>query len=246
MSRKANRGGMFGVSQPVIGRSSTGFPFASGTTATPQAAIPVVEPKSEPEITTSVFDNPSSTTDITLEVEGRQLHVNKGVLVAASSVFEKMFEGDFKEKNEIPLNNKTYAEIVEMLLRIYPSELKSITPSKVDKLLQLADEYKMTALTQKCERFLLYQCTRMTSDGSISSKVLVHYIYLADKYHLDDLLTRATDITSHLVFGERNDGISYEPSPDRSAILSHEEYPLISEPIQLLLALKRISFLERN
>lgn len=200
----------------------------------------------EQEITTSVFDKPSSTSDMTLAVEGRQLHVNRGVLAAASVVFEKMFEGEFKEQNEIPLPDKSYADVVDMLLRIYPSELKSITRSKVDKLLRLADEYKMTALTQKCERFLLYQCKVMISIHPGHCKELVHYIYLADKYHLENLLTRATDIASHLTFGGNVKSTFGSQELDESAIVNHKEYPLVSETVQLLLAVKRIAVLERK
>ncbi|XP_046354002.2 BTB and MATH domain-containing protein 36-like [Haliotis rufescens] len=235
---------LFGLTS-AQGQIATGFNFGASSNVKAEAVCSMGQSEAEQEITTSVFDKPSSTSDMTLAVEGRQLHVNRGVLVAASVVFEKMFEGEFKEKNEIPLPDKSYADVVDMLLRIYPSELKSITRSKVDKLLGLADEYKMTALTQKCERFLLYQCNVMTSSNSTYCKELVHYIYLADKYHLEVLLTRVTDMASHLTFGG-NDVKSVFGSQelDASAIVNHKEYLLMSETTQLLLAVKRIAVLE--
>ncbi|XP_071114558.1 protein roadkill-like [Haliotis cracherodii] len=246
MSRRGNTGkfGGFRSAQRIFG---SGFAFDTSSNVKAEAVDSMGQSEAEQEITTSVFDKPSSTSDMTLAVEGRQLHVNRGVLAAASVVFEKMFEGEFKEKNEIPLPDKSYADVVDMLLRIYPSELKSITRSKVDKLLDLADEYKMTALTQKCERFLLYQCNVMTSRMSIYCKDLVHYIYLADKYHLEDLLTRTTDMASHLTFGGNDVKSTYGSQElDESAIVKHKEYPLVSETTQLLLAVKRIAVLERK
>lgn len=44
------------------------------------------------------FPHDPEVTDFTLIVEGRKLHVLKGVLIDASKVFRRMLTGEFKEK----------------------------------------------------------------------------------------------------------------------------------------------------
>lgn len=48
-------------------------------------------------------------TDAILEVEGREIHINKQILADSSPVFKTMFESDFKEKHmyKIPLPEKS-------------------------------------------------------------------------------------------------------------------------------------------
>ncbi|XP_046582190.1 BTB and MATH domain-containing protein 36-like isoform X2 [Haliotis rubra] len=107
------------------------------------------------EIWSSVFDEPSIKTNVALVMEGRRLHVNRSVLATASDVFDKMFYGKFKEtqKREVPLPGKRYADIVDMLLCIYPSELRPVTEATVDKMLELADEYQMDGLKRSSSVF---------------------------------------------------------------------------------------------
>ncbi|XP_046546694.1 BTB and MATH domain-containing protein 38-like [Haliotis rubra] len=127
----------------------------------------------------SVFDEPSGKTDV--------------ALAAASDVFDKMFNGNFKEqqKPEVPLPGKRYADIVDMLLCIYPSELRPVTKATVDKMLELADEYQIESLKRKCEDFMLSICGNdKTPKGDVT-----HALYLADKYSLPNLL----EVTIHIV-----------------------------------------------
>ncbi|XP_071098051.1 BTB and MATH domain-containing protein 36-like [Haliotis cracherodii] len=151
-----------------------------------------------PKRRTSVFDEPSDKTDVALVVEGRRLHVIKGALSAASDVFHRMFNGDFKEKqeSEVPLPGKTYDDIVDLLLCIYPSELGPVTKVTVDRLLELADEYQITVLKRKCEEFLLTLCR----DESTLKREVLHALYLADKHSMPKLLNAAIQIAKSFRF----------------------------------------------
>ena len=74
-----------------------------------------------------------------------------------SEVFSTMFTAQFKEKTaeEVPLPGKKSAEIKEMLLVIYPTSAKPIDESNYAFLLDLAEEYMMAKLTEKCESYLI-------------------------------------------------------------------------------------------
>ncbi|XP_046546693.1 BTB and MATH domain-containing protein 36-like isoform X2 [Haliotis rubra] len=145
------------------------------------------------EISSSVFDEPCDKSDVALVVEGRSLHVNKAVLATASDFFDTMFNGNFKEKQEreVPLPGKRYTDIVDMLLCIYPSELRPVTKATVDKMLELADEYQIKSLKRKCEEFLLRVCKMSKKE----KKDVTHALYLADKYSMPNVLK----VTIHIV-----------------------------------------------
>ena len=76
------------------------------------------------------FYSPYCESDVTLVVEGKKLHVHKGVLSVYSPVFGAMFTADFAEKDakEIELPGKTYDAMLQFLLQMYPRHsYKAIT-----------------------------------------------------------------------------------------------------------------------
>jgi len=68
------------------------------------------------------------------------------------------YDAQFKEKTakEVPLPGKKSSEIKEMLLVIYPTSAKPIDKKNYAFLLDLAKEYMMDKITEKCETFLMY------------------------------------------------------------------------------------------
>ena len=103
------------------------------------------------------FSQPWQFSDVVLVVEEDRFHVHRCILGMWSEVFTTMFTSQFKEKTaeEIPLPGKKSAEIKEMLLVIYPTSAKPISESNYAFLLDLAKEYMMTKLTEKCETYLM-------------------------------------------------------------------------------------------
>ena len=104
------------------------------------------------------FSEPWKFSDVVLLVEGERFHVHRCLLAMWSPVFEKMFTSDFKEKNseEIPLPGKRASEIKELLQIMYPSLAeKVVNKGNCYFLLDLAREYQITSITQKCEDFLV-------------------------------------------------------------------------------------------
>ncbi|XP_048258804.1 BTB and MATH domain-containing protein 36-like [Haliotis rufescens] len=150
----------------------------------------------------NMFSEACLTSDVALVVEGKKLHVNKTVLSLASPVFEKMFFGEFKEKTllEVPLPGKTYDDMVQLLLCIYPSTTNPITADNIDALLPLAEEYVMTSLKQRCRTFVTTYLKLNVK--TLSKSQLVHFMHLADKYDFDDVLE---DCLTQAVYIEYSD-----------------------------------------
>ena len=114
------------------------------------------------------FAEPWKLSDVVLVVGERKFHVHRSTLAFWSPVFERMFMPDFKEKHsdEVPLPGKKASEVNELLQVMYPSlEEKVITRNNCYFLLDLAREYQITSITQKCENFLVSAVkTRMEND----------------------------------------------------------------------------------
>ena len=70
----------------------------------------------------SVLGIPDESSDVILEIEGRQLQANKAVLAHYSPVFHKTFYSDFKEKVQtiVPLPGKTYDQMAKFFNVLCP------------------------------------------------------------------------------------------------------------------------------
>ena len=99
------------------------------------------------------FSKPWQFSDAVLAVEGDRFHVHRNILGMWSPVFTMMFAAG--TTNLFPLPGKKSAEIKEMLLVIYPTSGKPIDQTNYAFLLDLATEYKMMKLTEKCENYLI-------------------------------------------------------------------------------------------
>ena len=99
------------------------------------------------------FSKPWQFSDAVLAVEGDRFHVHRNILGMWSPVFTMMFAAG--TANLFPLPGKKSAEIKEMLLVIYPTSGKPIDQTNYAFLLDLATEYKMMNLTEKCENYLI-------------------------------------------------------------------------------------------
>ena len=99
------------------------------------------------------FSKPWQFSDAVLAVEGDRFHVHRNILGMWSPVFTMMFAAG--TDNLFPLPGKKSAEINEMLLVIYPTSGKPIDQTNYAFLLDLATEYKMMKLTEKCENYLI-------------------------------------------------------------------------------------------
>lgn len=99
------------------------------------------------------FSKPWQFSDAVLAVEGDRFHVHRSILGMWSPVFTMIFAAG--TANLFPLPGKKSAEINEMLLVIYPTSGKPTDQTNYAFLLDLATEYKMMKLTEKCENYLI-------------------------------------------------------------------------------------------
>ena len=132
------------------------------------------------------FSAPWKFSDVVLVVEDQKFYVHRSTLAYWSPVFEKMFISDFKEKSndEIPLPGKKASEIKQLLYMMYPSlEEKPVTKSNCYFLFELAHEYQIEAIAQKCEALMEYMVKQRTENN-----VLAMLIY-GQKYQLKSLIS---------------------------------------------------------
>ncbi|XP_022294919.2 uncharacterized protein LOC111105038 [Crassostrea virginica] len=138
-------------------------------------------------------------TDIILEVEGRQIHVNRQMLADHSPVFQGMFESDFKEKHmdNIPLPDKKFEDFEIFLSSFYYNEFQhTITDDTVLVILPLAIEYQVTAVQDRCESFITKKLKQATNHEieRMDIPTLLSYIEYAEKYKLPTILALAVNL----------------------------------------------------
>ena len=145
--------------------------------------------------------------DVVLLVEGIRFHVHRSILAMWSPVFSKMFTADFKEKTAqtLPLPEKKASEIREMLLVIYPTSAKQIDESNYHFLLNLADEYMMKSLVEKCEEYLIH-CLKWPHRSSL---LCLDLLEIAQKYKLEKLQMVCIDKARNLSFWKLKEDSMY-------------------------------------
>ena len=132
------------------------------------------------------FTQPWKFSDVVLVVGyGRsRLHVHRAVLAVWSPVFEEMFTSKFQGngKKEIPIHGGGVNEIIELLQMIYPSVGEKLTEENCHRLLELAHQYQMKVIVQRCENFII----RMMNWNS-SKKEFLRELVFAQTYNLQKL-----------------------------------------------------------
>nr|KAG5704832.1 hypothetical protein BaRGS_001303 [Batillaria attramentaria] len=98
-------------------------------------------------------------TDVVLEVEGKELHVNRAVLAHYSPVFSRMFFGDFKEKDQtkVTLPGKSYVHFTTFLQVMYPQTTETpelISDENLVQILELAEEYQVDNVKIRCQDYI--------------------------------------------------------------------------------------------
>ena len=101
----------------------------------------------------TVFAAPWKNSDVILEAGGVEFHVHRAILGLHSPVFEAMLNGEFKEakQDKITLEGKDPYEMAVFLKLFYPLIFDSpLNVGNVTKVLALADEYQVRAITKQC------------------------------------------------------------------------------------------------
>ena len=160
------------------------------------------------------FSQPWQFSDVVLVVEEDRFHVHRCILGMWSEVFTTMFTSQFKEKTaeEIPLPGKKSAEIKEMLLVIYPTSAKPIYESNYAFLLDLAKEYMMAKLTEKCETYLMDRLfSTLGGFGILSRKdYCLELLEIAQNHGLNRLQTASIEEAKKMKFKDLKNHNMYE------------------------------------
>ena len=158
------------------------------------------------------FSQPWQFSDVVLVVEEDRFHVHRCILGMWSEVFTTMFTSQFKEKTaeEIPLPGKKSAEIKEMLLVIYPTSAKPISESSCTFLLDLAKEYMMAKLTEKCETYLMNRLFSTFRLGGGKNCYALELLEIAQNHGLNRLQTACIEEAKKMKFKDLKNHNMYE------------------------------------
>ncbi|EFP02728.1 hypothetical protein GCK72_001939 [Caenorhabditis remanei] len=116
---------------------------------------------------------------VALIVEGREIKINKKILIKNSTYFAELLNN---EKTEIPIPTANYNDM-KQLLGMFHTEPHVPRASCFSNVLQLAEEYKLPSVRMFLEFHLL-----INNDMSLNEK-----IEIADKYKMDQLFKQCID-----------------------------------------------------
>ena len=120
--------------------------------------------------------------NVVLLVANGKFYVHRNILTSCSEVFKDIFATNNAEAISLP--GKKAVEVPEMLYVIYPHVRKEISGENSVFLLELAHEYRIKSLMERCEEYL--------KGRKNSPEEALHLILLAQLFNLSAvLLTRA-------------------------------------------------------
>ena len=151
------------------------------------------------------FTQPWKFSDVVLLVGRHRLHVHRAVLAVWSPVFEEMFTSKFQGngKKEIPIYEGV-TKIIELLQMIYPSVGEKLTEENCHRLLELAHQYEMKVIVQRCENFII----RMMNLNS-SKKEFLRELVFAQKYNLQKLKHESIKQAQRLTLEDLKTDLAY-------------------------------------
>ncbi|KAK3607691.1 hypothetical protein CHS0354_016714 [Potamilus streckersoni] len=96
----------------------------------------------------------SEYTDITLIVEGKELHFAKHPLMAGSTVFANMIKGS-EDKSRLELDDVTYCDMINFLECLHPKTLRLITDANLEQVAMISHRFKHEGILYRCEEYIV-------------------------------------------------------------------------------------------
>lgn len=125
---------------------------------------------------TKPFSEPWLMSDTMLLVENEKFHVHRSILASCSPLFEDIFTTIIAD--EVSLPGKKADDVREMLFAIYPHVWKDISDENCVCLIELAHEYKIQSLLERCENYL--------KNRKNSAEEALHLILLSQLFNLSE------------------------------------------------------------
>lgn len=159
--------------------------------------------------------------DITIEVEGRQIRAHKCILASRSKVFKAMLQAPLKERQNgvVEIEDADYASVWAMLRFMYCSDTKAVADHELDVFV-LADKYDLVDLKQYCVGELL---------NALNMENVLDMARFADRYNAEAVFEGCCRCFTYY----------------RDRIMRSDEWNLLKEE-NCMIALKMLEFCIRS
>lgn len=161
--------------------------------------------------------------DLEVVVEEEVFRVHSRDLMAASDVFASMLENGMRESEagQVLLEGKSKEEFRTLLKYICVERgeaFPEIQTKNVELLLKWADEYQITGLVSRCEKFLMAELCEC------GEKDVVGRLHLAIEYQLVVLRDEAAKMLADRIFQHRHDVLQFVENPSVMRVLLPQMY----------------------
>ncbi|KAK6185045.1 hypothetical protein SNE40_007367 [Patella caerulea] len=174
-------------------------------------------------------------TDLTLVVEGKQLHTNRYVLITASPVFKVMLTSShFKEASaeKIDLPSESFRD-VQLLLKYISPDAGVLSADASERLLPLTDKYQIEGLKKRCINCLC-QDLKENPDGR-----LISLLSLTEQLGMDDLKEQCIELLFETHIDELKDYIHYD-APSKSTVSWNSVWRILRHHLEKLSTLTHV------
>ncbi|KAL3890960.1 hypothetical protein ACJMK2_003229 [Sinanodonta woodiana] len=188
----------------------------------------------EPDPIPALFQK-SELTDITLIVEGKELHFAKYPLMAGSTVFANMIK-DSEDKSRLVLLDVPYKDMIMFLFCLHPETLQDITDENLEKVTRIAHRFKHKGILYRCEQYITEKFKQIPESKDRMYPNFFFHLKVADKFEMGKAIEAG-------VLTERVEKAYYSGNNDRySKTLGYE----VNENFKELSADTKIKILSRR
>jgi len=176
----------------------------------------VENPTSKTPSKTDTIENPfniaNELSNLTLIVEGTELHLNVGVLKVYAPILWKIIKSKDLSEDEkrVELKDKKAIDIINLLRFFNPVEETPLKDSSdFCSLYELCDEYQINWLKNKITNYIITRFTEICpskdstenfSSISVHDEMVIYFLYLAEQYNIEVLKENCFEYTFQTFF----------------------------------------------
>ncbi|KAL3890961.1 hypothetical protein ACJMK2_003230 [Sinanodonta woodiana] len=188
----------------------------------------------KPDLTADLFKK-TELTDITLIVEGKELHFAKYPLIAGSTVFANMIK---KENSRLVLHGVRYIDMIVFLKCLHPKTLEVITDSNLEHVARIAHRFKQERILHRCEEYIL---EKFNQDEMYPD--FLFYLKVADQCKMNEVIQ--VGVSSERVKKAFFSRYSYE-FPYTGGYENNEDFKELSADTKVQILSSRLRFMEKE
>ncbi|KAK3607697.1 hypothetical protein CHS0354_016721 [Potamilus streckersoni] len=129
----------------------------------------------------------SDLTDITLVVEGKELHFVKFLLIQGSTVFDQMIKSS-ADPSRLKLDDLLYKDMVMFLECLHPKCFLEINDKNLEPVATIGRKFEYERILQICEQYIIQKFKKVRTTKDRMYPQFFFHLRVADKCGLEEAI----------------------------------------------------------